>query len=151
MFPTINVSEVHISHIRRVVMFHYLKESDTIAFRHYAIDVQTTGVTKPIKNIISSKNLPDLHEFKDISEYVQRNEVATDSEVEDNEQVVVLPDHYPGRNNKRNDKRAVKLTELGPRMELSLFQIQVALCSGELLYCSNSSQKKSEVVAEEAP
>lgn len=145
MFPSINVSDVKISQIRRVILFHYQEENDTIAFRHYAIDIHTTGLTKGVKKILSSKILPNLHDYQDISDYIHQTELAADSEVEDNEQIVTLPENAHGRKKKKVEKRAVKLTELGPRMELSLFKIQDSLCTGEVLYHRHVQKTPEEI------
>ena len=43
--------------------------------------------------------------------------------VDDAEGGVELADDYVGRNNKRGQRRAVRLDEIGPRMELRLVKI----------------------------
>lgn len=51
--------------------------------------------------------MPDLHALDDISEYVAggMGGGASDSEVEDEESKVLLPDDYVGRGNVRSQKR----------------------------------------------
>lgn len=58
-----------------------------------------------------------------------------DSEAESGaDATVTLAQDYVGRNNKTSEQRAIKLTELGPRMELQLVKIQSGLCDGEVLF-----------------
>lgn len=51
--------------------------------------------------------VPDLHALDDISEYVAggMGGGASDSEVEDEESKILLPDDYVGRGNVRSQKR----------------------------------------------
>jgi ribosome biogenesis protein SSF1/2 len=72
MYPSIDVNDLKISQTRRIVLYNYNAEMDTIDFRHYAIDVKVTGVSKGVRNIINEKELPDLSQFGDISEYISR-------------------------------------------------------------------------------
>ncbi|KNE63392.1 hypothetical protein AMAG_08525 [Allomyces macrogynus ATCC 38327] len=135
MFPAISVADMKISSTRRVVLFNYNAETDALDFRHYAIDVKATGVSKGVKKIVSGKGVPDLGKFRDISDYITREAVAAESDLEDGpENTVELPHNYTGRNNRQAEQRAIKLTELGPRMDLSLMKIQEGLCSGEVLF-----------------
>ncbi|KAL7751895.1 rRNA-binding ribosome biosynthesis protein [Sorochytrium milnesiophthora] len=134
MFPTIDVQTMQISKTRRVVLFNYNSETETVDVRHYVIDVRAAGVSGSIKSIVSG-DLPNLHDMTDISEYMARQSAAAESDAEDAmASTVVLPQQYAGRNNRANTQRAIKLTELGPRMELSLVKIQEGLCAGEVLY-----------------
>jgi ribosome biogenesis protein SSF1/2 len=60
---------------------------------------------------------------------------AAESDMEDNpESTVTLPQDYVGRNNRQSEQRAIRLTELGPRMDLTLVKIQDGVCAGEVLY-----------------
>ncbi|ORZ37210.1 Brix domain-domain-containing protein [Catenaria anguillulae PL171] len=147
MFPPINVSDLKIAHTRRVVLFNYNPDTDSVDFRHYAIDVKATDVTKGVRKIISAKDLPDLGQFADIADYITRETHAAESDVEDAnpENKVELPQDYIGRNNKRSEQRAIKLTELGPRMDLGLIKIQDGLCSGEVLYHKYVQKSEGEV------
>jgi hypothetical protein len=65
----------------------------------------------------------------------------TESDAEDlaNDARVVLPDAYRGRANAANQQSAVRLKEIGPRMQLSLTKIEVGLCDGEVLYQRNTT------------
>jgi ribosome biogenesis protein SSF1/2 len=119
---------------RRVVLLNYNSETKHIDFRHYNVSVKPVGISKSIKRVITTA-VPDLKGFDDISDYVLRGAFASESDVEDGpESTVTLGQDYVGRNNRRQDQRAIKLVELGPRMELKLVKIQAGMCDGEVLY-----------------
>jgi hypothetical protein len=81
----------------------------------------------------------DLGNEKDVADYVLRargggtsvdggyetaaSEVSSVAEGEDAEDVVSLAEDYVGRNNRKGQKRAVRLDEIGPRMEMRLVKI----------------------------
>jgi ribosome biogenesis protein SSF1/2 len=83
----------------------------------------------------------DLGNEKDVADYVLRahggrggasvdggyetatSEVSSVAEGTDAEDIVSLAEDYVGRNNRRGQKRAVRLDEIGPRMELRLVKI----------------------------
>lgn len=55
---------------------------------------------------------------------------ADEAEGKESRKVVRLPSQYLGRNNPANSKRAVRLTELGPRLELGLVKIDSGMAVG---------------------
>ena len=83
----------------------------------------------------------DLGNEKDVADYVLRargarsgvsvdggyetaaSEVSSAAEGTDAEDVVSLAEDYVGRNNRKGQKRAVRLDEIGPRMEIRLVKI----------------------------
>ncbi|KAJ2156089.1 rRNA-binding ribosome biosynthesis protein [Coemansia sp. RSA 552] len=148
MFPAINPSTMRLSEARRVVLFNYNDETGTIDFRHYTIVVKPVGVTKGVKRVLlaKTKDMPSLAKFDDISEYVLREAFASESDVEDGpENSVVLPQDYVGRGNTKNEQRAIRLLELGPRMELTLQKVESGMCTGEVIYHNYISKTKAEV------
>ncbi|CAG8819618.1 45603_t:CDS:2, partial [Gigaspora margarita] len=131
MFPSINVNKIRLSEARRVVLFNYNTDTKHIDFRHYYIDLKPAGLSKSVRRIVST-NVPNLHNYNDISDYILREEHVSESEVESGvEATVTLAQELIGRDNRKSDKRAVKLREIGPRMELLLVKIQAGLCDGE--------------------
>ncbi|KAG5456852.1 MAG: Brix domain-containing protein, partial [Olpidium bornovanus] len=136
MFPAIDVQKVHLAEARRVVLLNYNAETGRIDFRHYGVSVRPVGISKSVKQIIApgtmsstanANYLPDLKGYADIADYVLREAAASESEAEDGDNTVELGQDYVGRGNRRAAQRAVKLTELGPRMELELTKIQLGL------------------------
>jgi len=66
-----------------------------------------------------------------------------EEEVDDFRQVTLAED-FRTRGNILQEKSAIRLTEIGPRMTLSLFKIEEGLMEGEILYHSliNKSPKE---------
>jgi ribosome biogenesis protein SSF1/2 len=58
----------------------------------------------------------------------------SEAESEAETSAVTLSQNYLGRNNPKSSQRAIKLTEIGPRMELQLVRIQAEMCDGEVLF-----------------
>lgn len=83
----------------------------------------------------SSGKIPNLGNEKDIADYVLKEhggggedgyETASTSAASDadpEEYSVKLAADYVGRNNRKGDKRGVRLDEIGPRLELRLVKI----------------------------
>ncbi|CAG8604113.1 4691_t:CDS:2 [Paraglomus brasilianum] len=134
MFPPINVKTMNLSEARRVVLLNYNSDTNLIDFRHYSIGVKPIGVSKKLKKITANE-VPDLHEYNDISEYILRKGMSeSEAESEAETSAVTLSQNYLGRSNPKSSQRAIKLTEIGPRMELRLVKIQAEMCDGEILF-----------------
>ncbi len=150
MFPSINVKTVKLSECRRVVLFHYNKEDGSVQMRHYAIKASPVGINKNIKKILQSK-VPNLGHLQDISEFLENSNAggnASDSEPDDDEgSKVVLSEKYNGKGNIRNQKSAMKLVELGPRMTLEMFKVEQGLGEGEVMYHKYQSKSADEAAA----
>ncbi|KAJ1553566.1 hypothetical protein HK096_007340 [Nowakowskiella sp. JEL0078] len=136
LFPSIDVQMMKLADARRVVLFNYNSNTRKIEFRHYGITVKNVGLSKSVKNLIStSVNLPNLGGFEDVADFVLRGAVVSESDVEDAEESIVnLSQKYVGRGNSASETRAVRLIELGPRMQLKLMKIQNGMCAGEVVY-----------------
>ncbi|KAL0080062.1 Brix domain-containing protein [Phycomyces blakesleeanus] len=147
MFPSIDVQTMQLSQARRVLLFNYNQDTGMIDVRHYSIGVKTTGVSKSIKRVINT-DIPNLGDYEDISDYILKEAVVSESDVEDGpESTVTLAQDYHGRNNRKNDQRAVRLHELGPRMTLELIKVENGMCGGEVLY-HRYVKKTSEEIKE---
>ncbi|KAJ2852715.1 rRNA-binding ribosome biosynthesis protein [Coemansia brasiliensis] len=125
MFPAINPSTMPVA--RRVVLFNYQEDTGIIDFRHYAIKIKPAGVTKGVKRV---KGLPSLGKYDDISEYVLQEAVESDAE-----------DHH--------EQQAVRLIELGPRMDLRLVKIEDGLCGGKVLYHNHIHKSPEEIALQD--
>lgn len=55
MFPSINVTTVHLNSIRRCVLLNYDAETGLVEFRHYTIKVVPVGMSRPVKKILQGK------------------------------------------------------------------------------------------------
>lgn len=165
---------MHLTQARRIVLLSYNAVTRTIDFRHYLITIKPIGISRPIRKIIDGssrglsrkKGILDLSRTEDIADYVLRSTAEFDSASEaesdlseadlsgsENEanakKVVRLPGDYIGRANRKGkgEKRAVKLTELGPRMELGLYKIDEGVTGneGEVLFHEYVKKSAKEV------
>lgn len=74
--------------------------------------------------------------------------MVSDSEYEDDEHnEVVLPQTLSSKGNLENNKSAIRLHEIGPRMTLELIKIQNGLLEGEVLYHSSITKTEEEIEA----
>lgn len=153
LFPPIQVQTMHLSSARRIVLLNYHEETGTIDWRHYLISVRPVGVSRRVRKVVEgssasarssklARSLPDLGKAGDIADYLLGNANGTDgdgfetdassaseaeSDVEDGpggSSKVTLPSRYVGRGNASGQQRAVRLRELGPRMELRCVKIE---------------------------
>jgi ribosome biogenesis protein SSF1/2 len=106
-----------------------------------AATAATTTTTTTRGSGSSGRAVLDLGNEKDVADYVLRaargasvvdgyetavSDAASSivgGEEEDEADVVSLAEDYVGRNNRKGQKRAVRLDEIGPRMELRLVKI----------------------------
>jgi ribosome biogenesis protein SSF1/2 len=159
LFPPTNVATVRLADCRRVALFHYDKEQQTVEMRHYAIRATPTSVSRPVKRVLqaSSKELPDLGHLDDISDWLLGTSRegggggmaagdASDSEAEGEE--VVLPQRVRGRGNQAGQTCAMKLSELGPRLRMKLFKVERGVCDGDVLVHGVEKKTAAEVSAQ---
>ncbi|OQS01029.1 SWI4 1, Peter Pan-like protein suppressor [Achlya hypogyna] len=136
MFPAIDVQTISLADCRRVVLFHYDKETGHVEFRQYVIRAMPLGLSKSVKTLVKSR-IPNLGNVEDISDFVFGNTntgMTSDSEVDDEAAHIVLPDKFRGRGNQKSEKSAVRLAEVGPRLTLKLVKVEKGVCDGDILY-----------------
>lgn len=140
LFPPLAPNSLSLSSARRVVLISYNAERGTVDFRHYIIKVKPYGVSKRVRRVLEgatqSHGLLDLGNEKDIADFLLRKRgepgpeggyesaaSSAESVAGDDADAVDLAEDYVGRNNKKGQRRAVRLDEVGPRMELRLIKI----------------------------
>ena len=145
LFPPLAPQTLSLSAPRRVVLVSYNPDKGTIDLRHYLITVRPYGVSRKVQKVLegaaakasSSKHVLDLGNEQDVADFLLRRKgepgptsdgyesaASTASSVAgDDADAISLGDDYVGRNNKKGQKRAVRLDEIGPRMELRLIKI----------------------------
>jgi ribosome biogenesis protein SSF1/2 len=153
LFPPLAPHKLALSSARRVVLVAYNADRGTIDWRHFRITVKPYGVSRRVRRVLqgagatarsggaSAGAVLDLGNEKDVADYVLRahgsrsgasmdggyetaaSEVSSAAEGTDAEDVVSLAENYVGRNNRKGQKRAVRLDEIGPRMEIRLVKI----------------------------
>lgn len=176
LFPPLAPHKLALSSARRVVLVAYNAERGTIDWRHYRITVKPYGVSRRVRRVLQGNAtssggggggggaMLDLGNEKDVADYVLRARGETDggyesagtsdvsSAAEDEADVVSLAEDYVGRNNRKGQKRAVRLDEIGPRMELRLVKITEGLPGREsaVIYHEFVKKTKTEVAAQKA-
>ncbi|KAK9878856.1 hypothetical protein WA026_003690 [Henosepilachna vigintioctopunctata] len=134
MFPTINLTNVNLNDVRRCVLMNYNPNSKMIDFRHYGIKVLPVGISKAVKKVVQGK-VPNLSKCSDISEFLTKSGLLSESEAEDDpNNHVILSQKMVSRGNMEFGKSSIKLSELGPRLTLQLIKIEDGLMDGEVLY-----------------
>lgn len=141
MFPGLDLVNMKLSQCRRVVLFHYDTETDTIQLRHYLITAVPVGLTRSVRKLVMGK-IPSLHDKQDIADYLEDPNLS-ESESELNPDIrVSLAQKINGRGNKRDQTSAIKLKELGPRITMELYKIEDGFNDGKILF--NRYVHKSE-------
>lgn len=83
----------------------------------------TSGGKESTLDLSNHQDVADFLLKKNANGYESASSAASSAGEEDSDNAVSLPRDYVGRNNKKGDRRAVRLDEIGPRMELSLIKI----------------------------
>jgi len=140
LFPPLSPHTLSLSSARRVVLIAYNAERGTVDFRHYIIKVKPYGVSRRVRKVLeaathSSTGMLDLGNEKDVADFLLRKKgepgpdggyesaSSAESVAGEDGDAVDLAEDYVGRNNKKGQRRAVRLDEVGPRMELRLIKI----------------------------
>lgn len=172
LFPPLAPHKLALSSARRVVLVAYNAERGTIDWRHFRITVKPYGVSRRVRRVLQGSSatgagvsaMLDLGNEKDVADYVLRARSGTtdgyesaatsdvSSAAEDEADVVSLAEDYVGRNNRKGQKRAVRLDEIGPRMELRLVKITEGIPGREsaVIYHEFVKKTKAEVAAQKA-
>lgn len=132
MFPPINLSTVQLSSLKRCVLLSYNPVSKLIDLRHYAVTVVPVNLNKGVKKVVT-RNIPNMAKFDDIADFVEKGHLLSDSEFDDEETHVVLPQNLR-RGNLADNKSSLRLHEIGPRVTMRLMKIEDELLTGEVLY-----------------
>ncbi|KAK0483201.1 Brix domain-containing protein [Armillaria novae-zelandiae] len=164
LFPPLSPKTIALSSARRVVLVSYNADRGTVDFRHYVITVKAYGVSKRVRRVLEGANkgavshgFLDLGNEKDVADFLLRKrgepgpdgyESASSAEsVAGDEDAVDLADDYVGKNNKKGSRRAVRLDEVGPRLELKLVKITEGVPGkeGGVMYHEFVKKSKKEV------
>ncbi|XP_059144085.1 suppressor of SWI4 1 homolog [Physella acuta] len=134
MFPSINPNTVKLNNMRRSVLVNYDPESKTVDIRHYIIKVTPTGVSKAMKKLMRSK-LPDLGHHEDIADlFMEKGMSDSEGEQDGPHNQVTVTQNVKGRGVTRNAVNAIRVKEIGPRLNLTLIKIEEDFEDGDVLY-----------------
>eukprot|EP00834_Sanchytrium_tribonematis_P004020 NODE_178_length_14069_cov_0.746815.p5 type:complete len:313 gc:universal NODE_178_length_14069_cov_0.746815:13584-12646(-) len=123
-FPPINLQEIVIKQIKRVLLFHHDHKEDKIFMRHYFIDNVDQTDSGSFVSAVTCSNI-DIGKFGDISDAISSISQST------------------------KPKSGLKLTEIGPKLDLELHKIVenvVGTDEGEVVYnkfVTKSAEEKS--------
>ncbi|WVW80066.1 hypothetical protein I302_102039 [Kwoniella bestiolae CBS 10118] len=173
LFPPIQVEKSALPTFRRVLLLSYSHQTGCISFRHFTITVRPHGVSRRVRKLLTttgtvkvSRKQPNLSNTEDIADYLLKragSEASTAagydsmseteaSEGESDTNAVELPEDYVGRGNKKGERKAVRLVETGPRMELKLIKVVEGLVGskkgeGETVFHEFVHKSKSEALS----
>ncbi|XP_076163615.1 brix domain-containing protein peter pan [Ptiloglossa arizonensis] len=133
MFPTINLTTVNLSTIRRCLCLNYNPVSKTIDLRHYAIRIIPIGLSKGVKKLVQAK-IPNLSKCEDFSDFLAKGTVSESEAEDDPASHITLPQKLSSRGNHIRGKSAIRLSELGPRLTIELIKVEDGLLDGEVLF-----------------
>ena len=144
-FPPVDIGEVQMKKFKRVVLINLQLNSKNIPvleFRHYDIDIQKYSVKKTISNLINNLGkTKDLSNFNNISDYILKHSgYSSCSDNEEEGQCEII-----NEKNKTNEKTQIKLKEIGPRLNLSIFKIQEGFFKGNVVFHSLIKKSKKEI------
>lgn len=144
-FPPVNLGEVQMKKFKRVVLVNLNlnnKNVPELEFRHYDIDMYKYSVKKTISNLINDLGkTKDLSNFNNISDYILKHSgYSSCSDNEEEGQCEIIDDK-----NKKNEKTQIKLKEIGPRLNLSIFKIQEGFFKGNVVFHSLIKKTKKEI------
>lgn len=154
MFPPIQPQLTRVSGIRRVLMVSRDRASGEIEWRHYAIDTKLVEGSRQVKKLIGGhnpkKSLPNLLRVGDVSELLLDpyavGGATSDLEVEDDAVVEIKAEaeRVERAEEPPTRKRAIKLTELGPRLSMTLVKIEEGLAGSSKTIYHARVQKSAE-------
>lgn len=162
LFPPIKPHETKVSTIKRVLLINKMPNGE-IEIRHYAINTKLVEENRNVKKLINShhnlkKKLPVMTKHDDISQLVldpySVGGLTSDSEMEDDAVVEIQGEQASAIRKKEvapapgstTRKRAIKLSELGPRINMSLVKIEESLLgSKKVIYHSNVTKLANEL------
>mmetsp|Transcript_15360 Transcript_15360/g.33756 ORF Transcript_15360/g.33756 Transcript_15360/m.33756 type:complete len:447 (-) Transcript_15360:36-1376(-) len=125
LFPPIDVQNFNQAECRRTVLFNYDAEKETVSFRHFSVATRQTGLERGVSRLLKASRIPKLGRREDVADFVLGGGAgASDSEAEE---MMEAPAAGGGR-------VGVRLTEIGPRLELLLIKAEEGLCGGSMLY-----------------
>lgn len=145
LFPAIQVEKSALPTFRRVLLLSYSHTTNLISLRHYVITVRPHGVSRRVRRLLNATTVnarkPHIDDTDDLADYLLRGRTGAPgsegggtagydsssetegSEAESDSNAVELPEDYVGRGNKKGERKAVRLVETGPRMELQLVKV----------------------------
>ena len=144
LFPPLSAQTTSVSSIRRVLLCNRTqipsssggeKSIDVIDLRHFSISTKPLGLPRAVrKTSTKTPALPNLGKFEDVADFVLNgNDYDSASEIDEDEKVEI-PTPSVKQESLGTQQRAIRLTEIGPRLRLELVKIEEGMCDGKVLY-----------------
>lgn len=134
MFPAIDVPTVNLKSLRRVLLANFDPKTNTLILRHFAVSIRNASVSRPVRKLIQKKKVPSLGHVEDVAQVISEGiGYQSESEIDEFQEVGVMPGVH-SRSCPSSSSLAVRLVELGPRVDLSLVKIEAGLNEGHVLY-----------------
>lgn len=138
MFPPVDLPTFNHAECRRAALFHYDKQRDCIHFRHFTVGRKRVGLQKGVSKLLRTVRIPKMGHSEDVADFVLSGGLgASDTEAEDAEEVPLA--------SRDGGKVAVRLTEIGPRLELKLIKAEEGICDGAVLYHRFNTKTPSQM------
>ncbi|XP_057337741.1 protein Peter pan [Microplitis mediator] len=144
MFPSINITKINLSTVRRCVCLNYNPADKSIDFRHYAIKVVPVGLSRGVKKLVQAK-IPNLAKCQDYSEFLTKATLSESEAEDDPESHVTLSQKLSSRGNHAKGKSAIRLYELGPRITMQLMKVEDGLLDGQVMFHENIHKTEEEI------
>jgi ribosome biogenesis protein SSF1/2 len=144
LVPPLNVHTVALSHAKRVLLFDYDRERDRVECRHYMVTMVPVAASKEIADLVDRRRPKSLRHLRDISELVTDD--ASMSTAADDGSSPSASSPASTASSARQGK-AIKLVEIGPRIEMQLLKIEEEVCEGETLYHALVEKSSTEIKA----
>ncbi|KAH0537858.1 protein Peter pan [Cotesia glomerata] len=144
MFPSINITKINLSTVRRCVCLNYNPADKSIDFRHYAIKVVPVGLSRGVKKLVQAK-IPNLSKCQDYSELLSKGTLSESEAEDDPESHVTLSQELSSRGNHAKGKSAIRLYELGPRLTMQLIKVEDGLLDGKVMFHEHIHKTDEEI------
>lgn len=138
LFPAVSAHTTPVSSIRRVLLCNRIplltpdgdEDGHVIDIRHFSISTKPVGQPRAVRKTSAkaAASLPNLAKFEDVADFVlSGNGYDSASEVEEDEKVEIGKQGGP-------QQRAIRLSEIGPRLRLELVKVEEGMCDGKVMF-----------------
>jgi ribosome biogenesis protein SSF1/2 len=147
LVPPIDITNINVRTCRRVILFNFDGQSQTLSIRHFRIGLTKKSVaTLPtgqscgvILNVRKSSRIPNLGKLVSIADLVTpKRESIEDGKEEAQIEIVT---------SKSNKKSSLVLTEIGPRIDASLSRVMSGVEEGTVLFSKFSPATVGSTIA----
>ena len=125
LFPSLDLTAVKPSNVKRVVLVNFDAARDILEWRHYYVKQQSADLNNKLRKMVSNKRLPNLSDVKDLSQYFAGNiGYVSESDVDNLPNSKLQMEESTNKGTITKKKVSLRLFEIGPRMTLKLVKIE---------------------------